>query len=713
MKKKSSLRQSLKISQKGHPAAGKSRALQLYREGKLAEAAQQSAEELKIDPGAPAALYVQGLLAWHCGDVLQALDFLVQVVKAKPGFAEAYLAIACINKGLGDFPEAAAAFQKTLSLGMKTAAIYNDLGIVLSELGELEPAIAQYQKALALEANYAQGYYNLGIVMQRLGRLAEAVDCYRKVLKIDPDFYLALDNLGALYDDLGELAEALACSQLSLGINAHNPIAYNNLANVQKKTGHLREALDNCLNALKLDSNYAMAYRNLATIQQDFGQVNEALSSYRQSVACRPDPVTHSNLLYALNYPDNVSQEEILADSLRWDEAHGLSAAPQSPGYANSLVADRRLRVGYVSPDFKDHSVAYFIEPVLRSHSREKLEIYCYANVGRPDLVTARLMTCADHWRDISRQSDQTVADLIRQDGIDILVDLAGHTAGNRLPVFARRPAPVQVTWLGYPNTTGLQAMAYRLTDVVADPRGQADALHVETLLRLEPGFLCYQPEAAAPPVGPLPARQQGYITFGSFNNLAKITPAVVSLWAAILRAVPHSRIVLKDRVLANEETSSHFKQMFALHGVVAERLDLLDMVPGKADHLGLYGKIDIALDTFPYNGTTTTFEALWMGVPVITLVGSRHSGRVGASIMQQAGLTKFVGDSLEQYRELALLLAKDLDRLESLRSSLRACLQNSPLLDQGRFTASLEGVFRQIWCQWCETSVLGQAPKN
>jgi predicted O-linked N-acetylglucosamine transferase (SPINDLY family) len=379
-----------------------------------------------------------------------------------------------------------------------------------------------------------------------------------------------------------------------------------------------------------------------------------------------------------------------------------LPRASGEPPHPNHPDPERRLRVGYVSPDFREHSVSAFLDPVIAGHDRRWFEVFCYAEVVRPDDTTARFRGLSDGWCSTLGMTDGAVAGRIRDDGIDILVDLAGHTAGNRLRVFAERPAPVQVTWLGYPNTTGLSAMDYRLSDAVADPAGEADALHSETLVRLANGFLCFAPPADAPEVGETPALATGQVTFGSFNNLAKVTPDVVEAWADILNRIPNSRLVLKSRPLADEKTRERYLEMFGAHGVDPGRVELCSWIASKSGHLGAYERLDIGLDPFPYNGTTTTCEALWMGVPVVTLGGDRHAGRVGASILARVGLAGLVAETKADYVEQAVALAGDLDRLSALRGGLRSRMEKSPLCDAGGFARDIEAAYREMWRRVC-----------
>ena len=380
--------------------------------------------------------------------------------------------------------------------------------------------------------------------------------------------------------------------------------------------------------ALSLMPAYADALSNRGEVLRETGEAGAAIDYYRRALdADGARPAIHSNLLYALNCVTDVDRGAVAAEHRRWAQAHARPATATAT-HNNAADPERRLRIGYVSPDFRRHSAAYFIEPVLAAHDPAAVEIFCYASSSLRDEVSDRLRALAHGWRDIDALDDGEAAKRIGADGIDILVDLSGHTMNGRLALFAGKPAPVQVTYLGYPNTTGLNAMDYRLTDARADPEGDGEAFHSETLVRLSGGFLCYRPPDDAPAVAP---PNNGPVTFISCNNLAKVTPPVVAAWAALLARLPDCRLALKAKALGDAGARRRMAERFADHGVAAGRIDLMGWVE-TGSHLGVYGGADIGLDTFPYNGATTTCEALWMGVPVVTLAGDRHAGRVGAS---------------------------------------------------------------------------------
>ncbi len=377
--------------------------------------------------------------------------------------------------------------------------------------------------------------------------------------------------------------------------------AHSNLGNGLRDQGKLEEAVVAYHAALALKPDFAEAHSNLGNALRNQDKLEEAVAVYRRALELKPDfAKAHSNLIFTMNYDARYTPEEIFAESRDWDARHAASRAERIRPLHNPPNPERRLRVGYVSPDFRAHSVSYFVEPLLTDHDRDAVEVFCYAEVRRPDEITVRFQALADGWRSTIGLTNAEVAERIREDRIDILVDLAGHTANNRLPVFARRPAPVQVNWCGYPNTTGMTAIDYRLTDARADPQGTADALHSETLVRLPDCFLCYAPPPDAPEAAPPPGAGNGHITFGSFNNVTKMRPGTIAAWAQILERVPGAQLMIKSKPLSDEETRRHYLELFAAEGIGAERLDLVSWVPSRSGHLGAYGQIDIALDNLP-----------------------------------------------------------------------------------------------------------------
>ncbi|MEI8196098.1 MAG: hypothetical protein WCI73_09335, partial [Phycisphaerae bacterium] len=427
-----------------------------------------------------------------------------------------------------------------------------------------------------------------------------------------------------------------------------------------------------------------------------------ALASLRSAVALAPQATQfYSSLLYLLIFHPGFNAEQLLREHVAWAQACAAPLASQMRPHPHDRTPGRRLRIGYVSPDFSAHVLSFIMLPLLRHHNHQEFEIICYASVSRPDAMTQRVRACADLWRDISGVTDAQVAELIRQDQIDILVDLSLHMRHNRLLVFARKPAPVQVTYCGYPGTTGLAAIDYRLTDPYLDPESADLTVYTEQSVRLPHTFWCYAPENAEPAVNPLPALAAGYITFGSLNNFSKIHPELLRLWARVLRAVPNSHLLLLSGEGKHRQRT---RDLLAAEGVenVVERIEFVER-QSQPEYLRTYHRIDIALDPLPYNGHTTSLDALWMGVPIVTQVGPTVVGRAGMSQLMNLGLPELVAQTPDQYVEIAATLAQDMGRVAALRSSLRQRMQRSPLMDAPAFARDVETAYRSMWRWWCE----------
>ena len=438
---------------------------------------------------------------------------------------------------------------------------------------------------------------------------------------------------------------------------------------------------------------------NLAIALQTQGRHAEAEQCCREALAARPDyAVAHSNLLFSLNYRNDLTAEAIFAEYRDWDRRHAAALAPQEPRFAvDRSSGRRRLRVGYVSADFRQHAVAWFAEPLLAAHDRTRIELFCYAAVTAPDAVTERFRALAEHWRNIVGLDDAAVADLIRRDGIDVLVDLTGHTAGSRLLVFARRPAPVQVEYLlGHGYTSGLSAMDAFLADAVLAPPG-ADALFSERIIRLPRIPLAYAPPDAMPPVAPLPALANGFVTFGYFGRTERLNDAVIATWARILHDVPAARLVLNSLPFREPAFRDLIAARFAAQGIDADRLELIATAPQPATWTA-YGAIDIALDPFPHNAGTTTIEALWQGVPVVSLAGRPSVGRFGAMILHAVGMDDWVSGDADGYVARAVAAAADPRALARMRATLRQRVADSPLCDAAGLARHVEAAYRALW---------------
>lgn len=586
--------------------------------------------------------------------------------------------------------------KKVLTQGKKRQ------GLALLQGNRLYEAKALFEQICAAHKNDIESWIFLVQINAQLGQPGEVERCCRAIIAVMPNSLDAHYHLGCALMLQGKLDEAAATFQEVLRLNPNHALTHLHLG----KTYHLAikfdEALKHYRRTIELEPRLTDTYGLIGGILQNRGLTEEAIAYYRQGLAIAPGlHKLHSELLLSLNcVTTDDDTADLSAEHARWGK---LYAPPSSPAkHANAPDPERRLRVGYVSPDLREHSVAYFFEPLLASHNPENVETYCYAEVASPDSATKRLQSLSTHWLNTCGMNDRQLADRIRADGIDILVDLAGHTANNRLLVFALKPAPLQVSYLGYPNTTGLAAMDYRFTDEHADPPGATDSFHTEKLIRLPHGFLCYRAPTDSPPARIPPAVERGYVTFGSFNHLPKVTPEAVALWAAVLLAVPNSRMVMKNTGFSVPAARDRYASLFAGHGIDPNRLDLLGPTHSAIEHLATYRQVDIALDSFPYNGTTTTCEALWMGVPVVAIAGRMHAGRVGVSLLSQVGLDTLIADTPDEYTRIASSLTRNISELATLCASLRPRMESSPLCNEKCFAADVEAAYRSIWRQWC-----------
>lgn len=603
----------------------------------------------------------------------------------------------------GELTEAEALYRQILAVSPEHADALHFLGLVASQTGRPDVAVELMRRSIAINPRASVYHDNLGSVLRAMGRIEEAIACSQRALALDPNEAVSHNNLGNALRDQRRLAEAIGCYDRALLLRPDYVEAVSNRGTALRETGQLKESLLAYQRALKLAPAYVDAHLGLGNTLADLGAAREADTAYRRALELRPDRAdVHSALLLNLHYLPEIPDNVMSAAHRGWGEAHARLAPQATKAHSNLPVPERRLRIGYVSPDFRNHPVAFFVEGLLAMHDRVQVEVFCYANVRQPDAVTARLRQYADHWRGIVGLSDVQIATLIAEDQIDVLVDLAGHTADHRLLVFAHRSAPVQVTYLGYCDTTGLPAIDYRITDAQADPPGTAAHLHTERLVRLSQCAWCYSPHADAPSVAEAPALKSGVITFGSFNALAKLNDDVLNLWAEVLLRVPNSRLLLKSIGLEEELARARIYERFAHCGVARERIELSGPTPSRLAHLDAYRRMDVALDPFPYNGTTTTCEALWMGVPVVTLEGSRHAARVGASLLRTVGLVELVTRDRSDYVEALVRLSRDVPALAQLRATLRDRVKGSPLLDASSFARKMETAYREMWRAWC-----------
>jgi predicted O-linked N-acetylglucosamine transferase (SPINDLY family) len=620
-----------------------------------------------------------------------------QALAIKPDYAQAHNNLGILLGGQGHLAEAEASFRNALVSMPGFAEAHNNLGIILGKQSLFAAAEASYRLALAIKPDYVEALNNLGIALKEQGRLAEAEACYRRALQIRPEYVEVLNNLGVTLKELGHFANAEACFRRALEIKPDYVEAINNLGIAFEDQGQLAKAETSYRNALKIKPDYAEAHNNLGVLLKEQGQIGEAEDSHRRAIEIKPDYVeAYSNLLAALNYNVSHSPLHCLERSRQYSRMVEKKVGARFSSW-QCATRPERLRVGLVSGDLNKHSVSHFLESLLAHLDPARVELYAYPTHHKTDELTARIEPYFAAWKPILGLGDEAAARLIHADGVHVLLDLSGHTAHNRLPVFAWRPAPVQVTWLGLPTTTGMAEMDYILGDPHAIPT-ECENQFSETVWRMPESYLCFTAPDQPLEIAPLPALSAGYVTFGSFNNLTKMNDSVVSLWARVLKSVPNSRLLLKTKQLKDLAACEKTCQRFAFSGIESDRLVLIGTLASSEDHLAMYNKVDVALDTFPYPGVTTSVEALWMGVPVLTLHGDRFISLTAESIIRNTGLSDWIADDHDSYVAKAVAFSSDLENLAVLRAGLRQRLLASPLLDAPRFARNFEAV---LWGMW------------
>jgi len=732
-----------------------------HRAGKLAEARSLYDEVLALNPAHPLALFRKGLLELQDGRPEAALALIAAAAAADPGSARYQFGLGNALQALCRWREAAEAYRRVLNLEAgsfdalmalgvalqrggeleQAAAVYRDalarkpddpaassnLGTVLREMGDVdgairlfeaacraEPAVASHavnlglahcqrrdfcaaesvlRAALALEPNDPDAAFNLANALRGLGRSREAIEHYHHAIAVRPDYAEALNNLGNAHKELGEFSAALAAFERALLARPNYVLAMNNAGCLLRTLGRIDEAEDMLRRGLAVDPLHPALHDNLASVLKDAGELDEAIACWRRSLAIDPsNPATHGNLCFALSF-QSLEPQPILEECRRWNARFAAPMRRVASAPAADPSPHRRLKIGYVSADFRDHCQSLFSVPLLTHHDRSAFEIFGYSSVERADEQTQRIARLVEVWRDVHVLDDAALCALIREDRIDVLVDLTMHMAGGRPLVFARKPAPVQIAWLAYPGTTGIDAVDYRLSDPRLDPQG-FDSHYTERTLRLPDSFWCYDPLTAEPAVNALPALERGYPTLGCLNNPCKLTDRTLELWSGVARALPDARLLL---MAPPGRHRLRLLERLAAHGIDGRRVDFVAFRP-RAEYLRTYHEIDFALDTFPYNGHTTSLDALWMGVPTVTRIGATSVGRAGLSQLFHLDLTDLARESDAAFVDAAVALARDLPRLEALRRSLRARLERSPLMDAARFARNVEAAYRRAW---------------
>ncbi|KAK4481646.1 hypothetical protein RD792_012553, partial [Penstemon davidsonii] len=652
-----------------------------------------------------------------------ALNCYEKAAVERPMYAEAYCNMGVIYKNRGDLESAIACYERCLTVSPNFEIAKNNMAIALTDLGtkvklegDINQGVVYYKKALFYNWHYADAMYNLGVA-------------YGEMLKFDMVIEKACNNLGVIYKDRDNLDKAVECYQASLmalSIKPNFSQSLNNLGVVYTVQGKMDAAASMIEKAIVANPTYAEAYNNLGpflsflhsfcakqnpprVLYRDAGNISLAIEAYEQCLKIDPDSRNAGqNRLLAMNYINEGTDDKLYEAHRDWGRRF-MRLFSQYKSWDNIKDPERPLVIGYVSPDYFTHSVSYFIEAPLIYHDYAKYKVVVYSAVVKEDAKTNRfrdrVLKHGGTWRDVYGIEEKKVSSMVREDKIDILVELTGHTANNKLGMMACRPAPIQVTWIGYPNTTGLPTIDYRISDSLADPPDTKQK-HVEEIVRLPESFLCYSPSPEAGLVSPTPALSNGFVTFGSFNNLAKITPKVLQVWAKILCAVPNSRLIVKCKPFCCDSVRQQFLATLEKLGLESLRVDLLPLILLNHDHMQAYSLMDISLDTFPYAGTTTTCESLYMGVPCVTMGGSVHAYNVGVSLLKTVGLSNLVAKNEDEYVQLALQLASDIPALANLRMKLRDLMLKSPLCDGSKFIQGLESTYRDMWRRYCKGDV-------
>lgn len=608
----------------------------------------------------------------------------------------------------GNPTEAERCYRRALGIRPLYAEAHNSLGIALQDLGQLDAAIASHRRALQIRPDYCEAHYNLGSALQKVGQFAEASESLRAALAIRPNFAEAYNNLGHSLHYLGRLEESEASFRRALECRPDFLLAQINLGAMLQELGRFDDAVASCYKALEVDPNYADAHFNLGNALRDLGRPEEAVASYRRALETRPDhPEANSNLQFVLSFHALVSPAELLTEARRWGErvisAEARSAA-RSRRFSRRAAEGRRLRIGYVSGDYRQqHPVSHFVEPLFRAHDRSRVELFAYSSHMKEDDFAIRLRGVVDHWSSIAGVSDEDVRRRMDEDEIDILVDLSGHSAHNRLGVFALRSAPVQAHYLGYFGTTGLAEMDYWIGDPVITPAAD-DVNYSERIWRLPRVWIGYQGRADALSPAWRPA-EDGTLWLGSFNNLYKLTPATLALWAKVLGALPESKLLLKTKGLGTPDGDERIRRAFAALNIDAERLCLIGRTEDWASHMALYDRLDVALDPVGgAGGGTTTCDALWMGVPVVTLCGMQMPKRMTASMLDAIGHGEWIAESEAEYVDKVVSLARNRELRTQLRAEQRDAMRKSALCDLDGLARSLESAYEAMFEAWWRT---------
>jgi protein O-GlcNAc transferase len=705
----------------------------LRRAHRITDAIAVYQQAIKSLPDFPEAINNLALLFNQQGQPDRAISLFRQAIALRPDNADAHYSLGILLANAGQFPGAVLALRQAISLRHNWPEAHAHLGMALARLADhdatiaacndalalkpdlliawttlanslaatdrLEPAIRAWQKAVTLDPASADAHAHLGIVLWRAQKFPEAATAFRSAITLRPNDPQALHSLSCVLRALSQLDQAAVAANPAIALNPNYAEAHGALGEALLSLGQRDAAIQSLRRAIALQPDQPDALGNLGAALCDLGQAGKSLQYHRRAAElCPDDAAPHSAVLFTMLLADNDPNAQ-LAEHRRWSDRHAAPFAHAIRPHDNDRSPTRRLRIGYVSANLCRHVVGWNLLPLLANHNRNQFEIFCYASLRQYDEISQHLRANADAWRDIAQLDDAKTAEMIRADRIDILVELGLHTGYTRLLVLARKPAPVQVTFMGYPGTTGLATVDYRLTDPYLDPPGQHDDWYTEQSIRLPHTFWCYAPPQADPPVAPLPARNAGHLTFGFLGNFYKVNEPTLDRWAKVLSAVPKSRFLLSA---PPDSSRPRVLQHFARQGITSDRIQFADRQI-RHNYLQIYDRIDIALDTLPYNGHTTSLDAFWMGVPTITRIGATVVGRAGYSELCNLNLPELAADTDEQFVQIAAALAADLPRLTELRAALRQRMTQSPLMDASKFARDIEAAYRKMWHRWTQ----------
>jgi predicted O-linked N-acetylglucosamine transferase (SPINDLY family) len=677
-------------------------AFEHYRAGNKPQAEVECRQVLASQPNEHRALHLLGVMALEVGRDAMAGQLFVRALNIAPHHAGYYVNLATALHRLGKLPQCIATLTLAIEVNPELAEAHFNLARALDDAGDAEPAFDAAERAALLDQNRFEIQLNYARRLQLRGENRRAIEVYRQAVALDPASSDAHLNLASVLRTEREFEQARSAAEQAIHRAPNSAPAHLELGRCLVLLQREGDAIAAFQRAITLDPSNAEAHTNLGFALETVGEVQPAVESLRASLALTPDDhALLSSIIFLGSFTEDATPQSLLESAHEWHERFGRPLSPSAAIHSNDKQPNRRLRVGYVSDLFYGHCQSFFTLPLLRHHDRERYEIICYSSVIQPDARTDELRAATDVWRDVQALTDTELVQRIREDQIDVLVDLSLHMGKGRLRVFAHKPAPVQICWLAYPGTTGLSAMDYRITDRHLDPPDSAFWPYSEQSLVLPDTFWCYDPLTDEVEPGPLPAIERGFVTFGSLNHVRKVNATTLRLWARVLRSVTHSRLLLHA---PSEISRANILRVLSSHGIEQQRVTFVGRLQ-RLDYLKTYRQIDIALDTFPCQGHTTSLDAFWMGVPVVSLLGPTLVGRAALTLSHNIGLQDLVRHSEDAFVQAAVRLASDLQELATLRSDLRPRMQSSPLMDARRFASHLEAAYRAAWQRYCEAT--------